>query len=61
MGVAMFLNIFINRIKCLIRDKENVFWVLLFPIALATLFKLAIPDIANLVSFKTINIAVVDN
>jgi ABC-2 type transport system permease protein len=28
----MFAHIFIYRLKCLLRDKETIFWTLLFPL-----------------------------
>lgn len=57
----MFLHIFIYRFKCLIRDKQTIIWVFLFPILLATMFKLAIPDASATDNFKPINIAVINN
>jgi len=57
----MFLHIFSYRFKCLIRDKQAMFWIFMFPILLATLFKMAIPDVGNLEKFEPINIAVVNN
>ncbi len=57
----MFLHIFLNRLKCLIRDKQVMFWTLMFPILLATMFKMAIPDVVNLEKFEPIDIAVINN
>ncbi len=57
----MFLNIFLNRLKCIIRDKELVFWTLLFPLILATFFNLAFSNLSRAEDFKTFNIAVVDS
>lgn len=57
----MFMHIFLNRLKCLIRDKQVIFWTLMFPILLATMFKIAIPDISKLEKFESIDIAVIDN
>lgn len=57
----MFSHIFINRLKCLVRDRQMVFWTLLYPLVLATLFSLAFSNIASAESFKSIPIAVVDN
>lgn len=34
----MFITGFVTRIKCAFRDKEMIFWTLLFPVMLATLF-----------------------
>lgn len=57
----MFFHIFSYRLKCLLRDKDLVFWTLLFPIVLATLFNLAFSNLSKYDDFNTINIAVVDN
>lgn len=57
----MFFHIFSYRLKCLLRDKDLVFWTLLFPILLATLFNLAFSNLAKQDDFNTINIAVIDN
>ena len=57
----MFNHIFITRIKCLLRDKQLVFWSLMFPIVLATLFKVAFSNISASEVFKTIDIAVVNS
>lgn len=57
----MFKHIFIARFKCLIRDIQLIFWSLIFPIVLATLFKVAFANLSSNEVFKTIDIAVVDN
>ncbi|MGV8980748.1 ABC transporter permease [Clostridium sp.] len=57
----MFNHIFTTRIKCLLRDKQLIFWTLMFPIVLATLFKIAFANISTGEIFKTINIAVVNS
>lgn len=57
----MFKHIFVTRIKCLVRDKELIFWSLIFPIVLATLFKIAFANISSHEVFKPIDIAVVNN
>jgi ABC-2 type transport system permease protein len=57
----VFSHIFITRIKCLLRDKQLVFWSLMFPVILATLFKLAFANLSSAEAFKTIDIAVVNN
>jgi ABC-2 type transport system permease protein len=57
----VFNHIFITRLKCLLRDKQLVFWTLMFPIVLATLFKLSLANISSTEVFKAINIAVVNN
>ena len=57
----MFKHIFITRFKCLLRDKRLIFWTLMFPIVLATLFKVAFANLSSAEVFKTIDIAVVLN
>lgn len=57
----MFSHIFINRLKCLLREKEMIFWTLLFPILLATLFNMAFANLSNNEIFQKINIAVVNS
>lgn len=57
----MFSNIFINRLKCTIRDKALLFWTLFFPLILATFFNMAFSNISAQEVFKSPDIAVVDN
>lgn len=57
----MFSHIYIYRLKCLIRDRQLVFWTLLFPILLAVLFELSLADITRGEAFKEIKIAVADS
>ncbi|MEQ8199306.1 MAG: ABC transporter permease [Clostridiaceae bacterium] len=57
----MFKHIFITRVKCLIRNKQMIFWTLVFPIVLATLFKAAFTNLSSHDVFKVIDIAVVNN
>lgn len=57
----MFSHIFINRFKCILRNKVLIFWTLLFPLILATLFGMAFSNITASERFKNINIAVVNN
>lgn len=57
----MFIHIFTTRLKCLLRDKQLVFWTLMFPIVLATLFKVAFANLSTTELFKTIDIAVVNS
>lgn len=54
----MFTHIFKMRIKCLLREKSNLFWILCFPILLATLFSFAFSSIIETTSFKAIDVAV---
>lgn len=57
----MFSHIFKYRLKCLFRDRETIFWTLLFPLLLATFFNLAFSNLNHHESFQAIDIAVVDN
>ena len=57
----MFLNIFFNRLKCTVRDKELIFWTLIFPLVLATFFNLAFSGISKAEVFNAVDIAVIDN
>lgn len=57
----MFAHIFLYRLKCLLHDKETIFWTMLFPVLLAIFFNLAFGNINNSEIFKAINIAVVDD
>ncbi len=57
----MFGHIFINRIKCLVRDREMIFWTFLFPLILASFFAVAFSNLAGADQFKSIPIAVVNN
>ena len=56
----MFSHIFTNRLKCLIRDKQLIFWTLMFPILLATLFNMAFSNLSKAEEFVKVNVAVVD-
>lgn len=57
----MFGHIFIYKLKCLIRDKQMLFWTLFFPLILATFFNLAFSNLNSYEKFNPINIAVVNN
>jgi ABC-type multidrug transport system, permease component len=57
----MFAHIFSYRLRCLLRDKETIFWTMLFPIILATFFNMAFSNLNNQEAFKSIDIAVVDD
>lgn len=57
----MFKHIFITRIKCLLRNRQMIFWTLMFPLVLATLFKIAFSNLSTNELFKAIDIAVVRN
>ncbi|MDP4181278.1 MAG: ABC transporter permease [Bacillota bacterium] len=57
----MFYHNYKYRLKCIIRDKQLMFWTLLFPIILATLFNLAFSNITTAVKFSKIKIGIVNN
>jgi ABC-2 type transport system permease protein len=57
----MFTHIFIYRFKCLIRDKQLVFWTLLFPILLGTFFYMAFSNLNSEETFQPIDAAVVND
>lgn len=57
----MFSHNYLYRLKCIVRDKQTMFWTLVFPIILATLFNLALSNIGSAESFSKIKIGVVDN
>ena len=55
----MVFNLYKSRLKCLFRNKENIFWSYVFPIALVTLFYFAFNNLFSSTDLKTINIAYV--
>ncbi|MEI6101565.1 MAG: ABC transporter permease [Eubacteriales bacterium] len=57
----MFKHIFINRLKCLLRDRQLLFWTFVWPLMLAALFGMAFSNIGAADAFKSIPIAVVNN
>jgi ABC-2 type transport system permease protein len=57
----MFFHIFSYRLKCLLRDKQTIFWTLMYPLLLATFFYMALSNINKGEVFKAIDIAVVDD
>ncbi len=57
----MFVHIFKYRLKCLLRDRANIFWTMMFPVILATFFYMALSNLGSSEAFKPINLAVVDN
>ena len=55
------LALYKTRVKCLIRNKSNVFWTFLFPIVLATLFHLAFSNMNSSEVFHSIPIGIIEN
>jgi len=56
----MFLHVFTNRFKCLLRDRQLIFWTLLYPLVLGTFFSLAFSNIDSNDAFASIPVAVVN-
>jgi ABC-2 type transport system permease protein len=57
----MFRHLFINNLKSIIRSKETLFWTLLFPIVLATLFYFAFGNLNASDEFELIPIGIFRN
>jgi ABC-2 type transport system permease protein len=57
----MFGHIFKYRLKCLLRDRILLFWTMLYPMVMATLFTLAFSNISSNEAFTSIPVAIVDN
>ncbi len=55
----MFKHIYLNRIKCLLRNKSLMFWTLLFPIILGTLFNFAFANLKE--ELDPIDVVVIEN
>ncbi|MBQ5933936.1 MAG: ABC transporter permease [Lachnospiraceae bacterium] len=55
----MFFNIFKNQLKLGFRNKSNVFWTLMFPLILGTLFKITFGNIYSEYTSDAIKTAVV--
>ncbi len=57
----MFYHVFKYRFKRLLREKTLLFWALLFPCILATLFNFAFSNFDEMMVFRTIRIGIVEN
>ena len=57
----MFAQIFINRLKCLLRNRETVFWTVAFPLVLSVFFNLAFSNLDKSETFNPVNVAVVND
>ena len=57
----MFVHIFTNRLRLLLRDRSDLFWTALYPIILALFYSLAFSNLASAESFSSFPIGVVDN
>lgn len=57
----MFFHSFKYRLKCILRNRELIFWTFLFPLALATLFNLALTNIKKFEAFSPIEIGLIES
>lgn len=57
----MFRHIYVNSLKIFIREKNMVFWLLLFPMILAVFFKMGFSGLTDGESFEVIPIAMVES
>ena len=57
----MFAHIFVNRLKCLLRNRANLFWTLVFPILLAVCFNVTLRNINKNETFHPVQVAVVND
>ena len=57
----MFKHIFENRLRCILRNRVDLFWSSLFPLLLATLFYVALGNLNTATAFSSIPLAVVDD
>ena len=55
----MIFHNYLYRLKCIVRDKQMIFWTLMFPILLATLFNMALSNISSAEKFSEIKIRIV--
>lgn len=55
----MSFQLYKTRLKCLLRNKETMFWSYMFPILLSTCFFFAFSNLTTADSFNTISIAYV--
>jgi ABC-2 type transport system permease protein len=57
----MFAHVFRYRMKCFLGDRVTLFWTMVFPILLSTLFLMAFSNFGKTTSFAGIKVAVVNN
>lgn len=56
----MFLHVYRAMLKCLLRNKQLMFWSMAFPLILGTFFQMALSDLASHEAFRRIPVAVVE-
>lgn len=57
----MFFSTYKYNLKVLLREKMTVFWIILYPIILATIYYFCFTNLLDGESFEKINIAIVEN
>ncbi|MGI5971313.1 MAG: ABC transporter permease [Oscillospiraceae bacterium] len=57
----MFVHAFSYNLKTILRSRESVFWSLVFPLVLATLFHFAFGRLGSVDRFETVSIAVTES
>lgn len=58
----MAMHLFRYRLKCLLRDRDLLFWSILFPLLLSTLFYFAFGNLLGYTgSFEPVRVAIVDS
>ncbi|RAU96369.1 ABC transporter permease [Paenibacillus sp. YN15] len=57
----MFSHLFFTRMKCLLRNKELMFWTLVFPLLMSTFFNMAFSNLNSAETFKPVAVAVVND
>lgn len=57
----MLVHTYLYRLKCILRDKQTMFWTLAFPIILATLFNLALSNITSSEKFSDIKVGIISD
>lgn len=55
------IQLYLTRLKCLLKNRGNIFWTFLFPIVLSTLFYMAFSNLYSAEGFHSIDIALVEN
>jgi len=58
--MSLFKHIILYRLKILVRQKDMIFWLLVFPMIMATLFRFTFANIGAASEFQPIDVAVVD-
>ena len=57
----MFYNLYKYNFKILLRDKMTVFWLVLYPIILATIYYFTMSNLISVENFEKIDISYVEN